>query len=77
MPTCPARRSPDARVDNVISVSVIPYRSTGDWPVSSASCSNTDTGSGALPDTSSRAPLSSRAADGSAQIRDHTVGTPK
>ena len=41
--------------DSVIMVSLIPYRSTGACPVSSASRSNTGTGSGALPETSSRA----------------------
>ena len=39
--------------------------------------SNTATGSGALPDTTSRAPRNAVASAGSAQIRDHTVGTPK
>ena len=76
-PTQPGRRSPSARVLSVISVSVIPYRSTGARPVSSTSSSNTGTGSGALPDTRSRAERSARAAAGSAQTRDHTVGTPK
>jgi hypothetical protein len=41
----------------VINDSVLPYRSTGRCPVSSASRSNTGTGSGALPDTSNRAGL--------------------
>ena len=50
-PTYPGRRSPSCRVDNVISVSVMPYRSTGTWPVSSRSCANTGTGSAARPRT--------------------------
>ena len=58
----PAGARPRRRVLTVISVSVLPYRSTGWWPVSSASLSNTGTGSAALPDTSSRADASARAA---------------
>ena len=76
-PTQPGRRSPSKRVDTVISVSVMPYRSTGAWPINDCICSNTATGSGALPETTSRAPRSAAARDGSAQTRDHTVGTPK
>ena len=49
----------------------------GRCPVSSANRSNTGTGSGALPDTSSRAGRSASAAASSATTRDHTVGTPK
>jgi hypothetical protein len=55
----------------------MPYRSTGRWPVSPASAANTAAGSGALPETSNRAPDSARADAGSAQTRPHTVGTPK
>ncbi len=76
-PTLPGRRSPSARVLTVISDSVMPYRSIGACPVSSASCRKTGTGSGALPETSSRAPRSAAAAEWSAAIRDQTVGTPK
>ncbi len=61
-PTLPGRRSPSARVETVISDSVMPYRSIGAWPVSAASRSNTGTGSGALPETSSRAEASRAAA---------------
>ncbi len=55
VPTQPGRRSPSKRVLSVISVSVMPYRSTGTWPTVADICSKTATGSGALPDTSSRA----------------------
>ena len=48
--------------------SLVPYRSTGGWPVSSASLSNTGTGSAALPDTSSRADDNARAASASSTI---------
>ena len=61
----------------MINVSEAPYRSTGLWPVSSASLSNTGTGSAALPDTSSRADDNASAASRSPTTRDHTVGTPK
>ena len=76
-PTQPGRRSPSASVLRVISDSVLPYRSTGAWPVSSTRPSNTGTGSAALPDTSSRRRRQRAAASGSATTRDHTVGTPK
>ncbi len=76
-PTQPGRRAPSARVDRVIRVSDIPYRSTGAWPVSARSRSKTGTGSGALPETSSRAWDRARAASSSAAMRLHTVGTPK
>ena len=56
----------------------MPYRSTGRCPVRSCSRSKTGAGSGALPETRSRAFFSAIAALGFAhQIRDHTVGTPK
>lgn len=61
----------------VISVSVMPYRSTGATPVSSRIRSITGTGRGALPETSSLAARSARALLGSSQTLDHTVGTPK
>ena len=77
IPTQPGRRSPSNRVDTVIMVSVMPYRSTISCPVSSRIVSNTGTGSGALPDTSSRAEESDCAAAGSAPMRVQTVGTPK
>jgi hypothetical protein len=76
-PTEPGLRSPSTRVDSVISDSVEPYRSTGWCPVSRDSLSKTGTGSGALPDTSSRADDKARAAPSSSATRDHTVGTPK
>ena len=55
----------------------MPYRSTGRCPASASIFSNTGTGNGALPDTSSRAPDNAPAAPGSPQMRPHTVGTPK
>ena len=61
----------------MIIVSLIPYRSIGARPVSAVIRSNTGTGSGALPETSSRAPDNARAASAFSAIRDHTVGTPK
>ena len=69
-PPSPGRRSPSARVLSVISDSVLPYRSTGWCPVSCARRSNTGTGNGALPDTSSRADRSASAAAASATTRD-------
>ena len=64
VPTQPGRRSPSARVESVIIVSLIPYRSIGARPVSAVIRSNTGTGSGALPETSSRAPDNARAGVG-------------
>lgn len=77
VPTVPGAASPPARPLTVISVSVIPYRSTTWCPVSRSRSWKTGVGSAALPDTSSRAPDSAAAAPGTAAIRDHTVGTPK
>lgn len=77
VPTWPGRRSPSARALTVIKVSVMPYRSTGRSPVSACSVSNTGTGRGALPETSSRAEASARAESGSWHTRPHTVGTPE
>jgi hypothetical protein len=77
VPTVPGRRGPSARADTVISVSVMPYRSTGRCPVSAARSAKTAVGNGALPETSSRAGRSARAAAGAAATRPQTVGTPK
>ena len=55
----------------------MPYRSTGVCPHWTDMASNTAAGRAALPETSSRAGRRAAAAAGSAQIRDHTVGTPK
>jgi hypothetical protein len=62
---------------HVMSVSVIPYRSTGRLPVSASIAANADAGNGALPDTRRRDLDNARAASAWEMMRDHTVGTPK
>ena len=80
-PTYPGRRSPAARTEQFISVSVSPYRSTMRCPVTRSIRSCSRAGSAAEPDTKSRARASARASSGSASAasarRWYIVGTPK